>query len=94
MDNLLTKEAWKSILERVLWTGIQVALGIIPAGVGIAGVDWKPLFSVVAVSMLVSLLKNVGAVLATGSPSTNNSEVLTPTDPGDAELADTEGDLL
>ena len=49
---------WKAVLVRAGWTAAEVALGMIPVGVGIKEVGWTHILSVCAVAAVVSVLKS------------------------------------
>lgn len=57
------KEKLIAALKRAAWTalqaGIAVAITMIPEGVGVEGVDWLHIASVVAVATILSFLKSV-----------------------------------
>lgn len=83
LDKLLTKDAWKAVAERALSTGIQTAIPAIAVG-GLTTIAWAPLASVVGSAVLLSVLKNVLAILTTGTPSIGDAEV-----PADRVVAQT-----
>lgn len=68
------KEKLIAALKRALWTalqaGIAVAITMIPEGVGIDGVDWLHIASVVVVATVLSFLKSV----AVGMPEVNDHD--------------------
>lgn len=77
-----TKEFWIAAMNRAIRTGAQAALSMITVGVGIFDVDWLAVLSVVAMSMVVSILTSIVA----GIPETKIDGVI------DAEqFADVEG---
>lgn len=77
-----TKEFWMAAINRAIRTGAQAALSMITVGVGIFDVDWLAVLSVVAMSMVVSILTSIVA----GIPETKIDGVI------DAEqFADVEG---
>ena len=55
------KNKFIAALKRAGWTAAEVALAMIPVGVGIEGVEWQHVLSVVAVAALISILKSVVA---------------------------------
>lgn len=46
-------------LKRAAWTAAETAIAMIPVGVGVEGVNWLHVFSVVVVATIISLLKSV-----------------------------------
>lgn len=53
------KEKIIAALKRAGWTAAEVALAMIPVGVGVEEVNWLHVLSVVAVASVISLLKSI-----------------------------------
>lgn len=67
-----TKDFWMAAINRAIRTGAQAALSMITVGVGIFDVDWLAVLSVVAMSMVVSILTSIVA----GIPETKIDGVI------------------
>ena len=53
------KDKLIAALKRAAWTAVETAIAMIPVGVGVEGVNWLHILSVVLVATIVSLLKSV-----------------------------------
>ena len=53
------KEKLIAAIKRAAWTAAEVALAMIPVGVGVEEVNWLHILSVVAGATIISLLKSV-----------------------------------
>lgn len=82
-----TAAFWKATAERALSTVAQAAIATIGTTAALHEVDWIMVASVAALAGLLSVLKAVGAGLATGVPSIGHAEDL-----AGARYLDADGD--
>lgn len=55
----MVRDKFIAALKRAAWTAAETAIAMIPVGVGVEGVNWLHVFSVVIVATIISLLKSV-----------------------------------
>lgn len=75
----MTKDWFINALKRAIWTFSEVVLGFLSVGMMLSDVEWKKIFSVAAVAMIISFLKSI----VTGLPEAQDDGVLMIDNSGD-----------
>lgn len=55
----MNKQFWIALAKRAAWTFAEMALALIPVGVGIEEVSWLHVLSVSALAAVISALKSI-----------------------------------
>ena len=89
MHQLLSKEFWSDAGERAIKTGAQVAIASIGSGAALQDVDWVNIASIIAVSIILSVLTSIASIQVSDSLSLA-SAVKATTSPKHAAISDGE----